>query len=210
MDRFFAVGDIHGCVEPLDELLAIWRRHYSDRRLVFLGDYIDRGADPEGALQRLQSLDTDDAAPVFLMGNHEEMLISVLEVLDTPEKQQLFLDAKRISRASYDWIVRRCQYSFETNEYLFAHAGPNPARSLSEQQPSDYAWTFHTGRFPQTDKWVIHGHQTQEAPGIDGNNVNVDTGCGKNGPLSAVLLPELKFISTQSRGPSHARYDESD
>jgi Calcineurin-like phosphoesterase len=52
MERFFAVGDIHGCVEPLDELLEVWRSNYSDRRLVFLGDYIDRGADPEGARDR--------------------------------------------------------------------------------------------------------------------------------------------------------------
>jgi serine/threonine protein phosphatase 1 len=208
MERYFAIGDIHGCVEPLDEMLAIWRSKYSERRLVFLGDYIDRGTDPEGVLQRLRSLDREDDAPLYLLGNHEEMLLSVIQTLDAPEKQQLFLDAKRISRASYEWIESRCQYSCETAEYLFAHAGPNPGRSLAEQRPSDYAWTFHSGPFSQTDKWVIHGHQTQEAPGIIGNNVNVDTGCGKNGPLSAVILPELEFITTQSRGMSRTFFDE--
>ena len=72
----YAVGDIHGELEKLDELLARLPLRSEDR-LLFLGDYIDRGPDSRGVVARL--IDLSKTYPcVFLLGNHESMFLDFL------------------------------------------------------------------------------------------------------------------------------------
>lgn len=82
--RVYAIGDIHGRLEPLVSLLELVRRdaarESADRRvLVFLGDYVDRGQQSRQVIDFL----LDDPAPgfetVFLKGNHEAWLLAFLE-----------------------------------------------------------------------------------------------------------------------------------
>lgn len=81
----YAVGDIHGRRDLLDELLAEIAAdaegHPEDggRSLVFLGDYIDRGPESPQVIEALLQFDWPGFTPVFLMGNHED---SMLEFLD--------------------------------------------------------------------------------------------------------------------------------
>lgn len=77
----YAVGDIHGRRDLLDQMLDLIR---SDARgaeadLVFLGDYIDRGPDSAAVLARLRTLQVENMCVTCLMGNHERMLLSFLE-----------------------------------------------------------------------------------------------------------------------------------
>ena len=72
----YAFGDIHGELEKLDELLEMMSLQEDDR-LVFLGDYIDRGPDSPGVIDRLISLSTRYEC-VFLLGNHESMFLDFL------------------------------------------------------------------------------------------------------------------------------------
>jgi serine/threonine protein phosphatase 1 len=83
----YAIGDIHGCADLLDRLLERIESHAGDRakKLVFLGDYIDRGPDSARVvetLRRLQWRAPDDV--VCLMGNHEEMLLKSLHEPGAP------------------------------------------------------------------------------------------------------------------------------
>ena len=78
--RVYAVGDIHGRLDLLDELLA--RIAGDDRRrgeaateIVFLGDLVDRGPNSRGVVERLLGLSRGPMPMRFLMGNHEEVLI---------------------------------------------------------------------------------------------------------------------------------------
>ena len=65
----YAIGDIHGRLDKLDALLAMLPLQPGDR-LVFLGDYVDRGPDSRGVVARL--IEVADAYPCeFLLGNHE-------------------------------------------------------------------------------------------------------------------------------------------
>jgi len=81
----YAVGDLHGCSGLLERMLAridadIAATAPGPTRIVFLGDYIDRGADSAGVLARLRALEA--ARPgqaVCLMGNHERMLLDFLD-----------------------------------------------------------------------------------------------------------------------------------
>ena len=81
--RLYAVGDIHGRLDLLDDLLGrisddILARPVETAALVFLGDLIDRGPDSAGVIERLRTLDPFPARTLFLLGNHEEILLRVL------------------------------------------------------------------------------------------------------------------------------------
>ncbi|MBX3161755.1 MAG: metallophosphoesterase [Deltaproteobacteria bacterium] len=60
----FVIGDVHGCLEELDELLALIG---TGPRLVFAGDLMDRGPDPVGVVRRVREL-----GALCVMGNHDE------------------------------------------------------------------------------------------------------------------------------------------
>lgn len=81
--RAYAVGDIHGRLDLLNELLAKIEAEVAEqpaRRTwaVFLGDLIDRGPDSAGVVERLRTWRPPHVRPVFLAGNHEEVFLSIL------------------------------------------------------------------------------------------------------------------------------------
>jgi serine/threonine protein phosphatase 1 len=85
--RVYAVGDIHGRLDLLDELLSLIAADNAERgeaetKLVFLGDYVDRGPNSKGVVSRLLGGFGPGIEPVFLKGNHEDLL---LKFLDQPE-----------------------------------------------------------------------------------------------------------------------------
>jgi len=73
----FAIGDIHGNSAALDDVLDQLSREIGEGdTVVFLGDYIDRGPDTRGCLDRILSFQSGSSARVVtLMGNHEEWLL---------------------------------------------------------------------------------------------------------------------------------------
>ena len=81
----YAVGDIHGRADLLDELPgqiardADQHRHDQARRLIFLGDYVDRGTASRTAIQRLVRQPLPDFAAVHLKGNHEQAMLDFLD-----------------------------------------------------------------------------------------------------------------------------------
>src|SRR5262245_32481505 len=72
--RTLAIGDIHGCSGPLDDLLA-WVAPTRDDLVVTLGDIVDRGPDSRGVLDRLIRLKRE-LNLVCLRGNHEIMMVA--------------------------------------------------------------------------------------------------------------------------------------
>ncbi len=65
--RIIVVGDVHGCIDELDELLRVVEFEQGKDRLVFVGDLLDRGPDPVGVVRRARELGAES-----VMGNHEE------------------------------------------------------------------------------------------------------------------------------------------
>src|SRR5687767_8659885 len=80
----FAVGDIHGCHQALLNILRLCRDYAKGQghRLVFIGDYIDRGPDSRSVIETVRSLEqrSPQGCVICLMGNHEDLL---LEAIDT-------------------------------------------------------------------------------------------------------------------------------
>ena len=82
--RVYAIGDVHGCLDKLDALLAdIDRdnesRGHADTTIILLGDLVDRGPDSAGVIDRLRARQQSEPRMRFLMGNHEEVFLSALD-----------------------------------------------------------------------------------------------------------------------------------
>ena len=168
--RIYAVGDIHGRLDLLDELLARIGDDRSSRPAirsvsVFLGDYIDRGPSSRETIDRLIEYAGANES-IFLKGNHEQIAISCLrdrglferwmrlgglETLAsygiTPGASSDARQIVRLQAAFHDALppshfrfLRDLQNSFACGDYFFAHAGVKPHIPLSRQKESDLLW----------------------------------------------------------------------
>jgi serine/threonine protein phosphatase 1 len=227
--RVYAIGDIHGCPELLDRLMESIRADEAGAparsRLVFLGDYVDRGPDSRGVLDRLIALGDERPDAVFLLGNHEA---AMLDYLEDPMARDHWIDwggEATLSSYGIDDATRRD--SLETaaelrarlpaehlsflndlrlhetiGDYLFVHAGVRPGAPLEQQAHEDLLWIreeFH--RCPSAlrpDKVVVHGHHPMRQATDFGWRIAVDSGACFTGRLTAVVLEgeTRRFLST--------------
>lgn len=208
MERIFAIGDIHGCYDPLVRLLGRIPIDWSRDRLVFMGDYIDRGPKSFEVVQHLIELQERQPGTVFLKGNHEQMLADYLsgrdrmtylynggqETLDSylrnasapgrypiPEAHLRFFDSLRLM--------------FETENYIFVHAGLRKGLPPEKQRPEDLLWIrehFIDSRHA-FGKRVVFGHTPFDEPRVEPNKIGIDTGAVYGNKLTCVQLPEEKF-----------------
>lgn len=209
--RYIAIGDIHGCARSLDAMLGKLKPH-DDRIHIFIGDYIDRGPDSRLVVKHLMNF-TDVHTCIFLRGNHENML---LEALSTGNELLWHLNGGVSTLESYgvqsvagiprDHIrfFEDTRLWYNTDEYLFIHAGLDPERTV-QQQLDDPAteeaalWErSHIDSPTQWEKTVVFGHTPVPEPITDNRKIGIDTGCvfarPGLGKLTAVLLPEMTFI----------------
>lgn len=217
--RAYAVGDVHGCLDQLDALLSQVEADHAARPpaqgyLVFLGDLVDRGPDSRGVLERLLDYKHDGLQPVFLMGNHEEFFLRVLDGDAGLINQWLTfgghelatsygLTSGWLAQASSEAIVQAIAAavptrhrafvrgfgdSFRFGDYLFVHAGIRPGVALETQAPSDLRW-IREGFLNDTSEHgvlVVHGHTITAEPQERPNRIGIDTGAYKGGPLTAL------------------------
>jgi bis(5'-nucleosyl)-tetraphosphatase (symmetrical) len=120
----YAVGDLQGCLEPLDRLLA---QLPSDARLVFVGDLINRGPDSLGTLRRVMAL--GDRA-IALLGNHDLHFLAVAAGIRPPHAEDTLHDI--LDAPDRDELIRWLRHrplAHTENGALFVHAGILPAWS---------------------------------------------------------------------------------
>ena len=91
--RVYAVGDIHGCADELDRLLALVEADEAERdeaetTLIFIGDLVDRGPASKQVIDRLIRLHRERTDVRFLAGNHEEIFARSLQ--GDPKALRLF------------------------------------------------------------------------------------------------------------------------
>jgi serine/threonine protein phosphatase 1 len=214
-----AIGDIHGCAKSLDGLMRELEPTEDDH-LIFIGDYIDRGPDSKGVIDRLIKLGGEFKC-TFLRGNHEDLLLGYL---DRGEYDIFAMNGGISTLSSYmtgdgemdipeDHIqfVRDTEMYLETDEYLIVHAGLRPdmtvAENIEEGNPEVFLWErshLKESNLPW-EKTVVCGHTPQAQPMNEPQLVNIDTGCvyyayPSMGYLTAVRLPERQFIAVPYMG----------
>src|SRR5690348_3655559 len=121
--RAYAVGDVHGRLDLLEELLAkihaeLQHRPASKTLLVFVGDLIGRGPSSAQVIERLRTYRREGIRPVFLLGNHEEVLLRILRG-----------DADLITK--WRWFGgSECLESYGVDPAQFAHLTDEEALAL--------------------------------------------------------------------------------
>lgn len=152
MPRTLAIGDIHGCLTALDTLLGFIQPRPDDQ-LVFLGDYVDRGPDSKGVLDRLIELKRSQDM-ICLLGNHEVMMVlagqgqevrfwlscggkEALESYARPNGIALLED---IPQAHWRFVQSACTDWYETPTHVFVHANLQPDIPLKEQGTEWIHW----------------------------------------------------------------------
>jgi len=207
--RIFAVGDIHGCYEALCRLLERIPIAWGRDRLVFLGDYIDRGPDSFEVVEHLIALGRRHPDVVFLKGNHEAMLLEYLEGRDrltylyNGGRQTLESYLRRAPAAAgppvpeeHRRFFESLRLFYETEDYLFVHAGMRHGLPLARQRAEDLLWIreeFLSERRP-FGKRVVFGHTPFEEPLVEDNKIGIDTGAVYGNKLTCLQLPEERFI----------------
>jgi serine/threonine protein phosphatase 1 len=221
--RAYAVGDIHGRLDLLELLLADIaadaRARPSKRTyIIFLGDLIDRGPDSAGVVERLRNYRPDFATPIFLAGNHEEVMLRVLggepEILSDWLKfggaeclASYGIDAgalRRMEREKAAELLRSKVPSahiefletfadtFQFGDYLFVHAGIRPGIPIAEQDQFDLRWIrepFLSGS-NEHGPIVVHGHTIVSEVEERAHRICIDTGAYHSGILTAVGIED--------------------
>jgi serine/threonine protein phosphatase 1 len=227
--RLYVIGDIYGRADLLDRMIAGIARDLDERPIddpltVTLGDYIDRGPDSRGVLDRLarNPFPTDFVA---LKGNHETLLETFLCDPSTADHWRRLGGLETLHSYGVDVgpLMRGQDYeaaaeallaamppehftflaslrgTLTVGRYFLCHAGVRPGVPLERQSEDDLLWIRDEFLDSKTDfgKIVVHGHTPTEEPELLPNRINVDTGAFMTGRLTCAVLEgrEVRFLS---------------
>lgn len=232
-ERYYLIGDIHGRLDLFEAMVAAIEddnasRGNANTQVVLLGDLVDRGPDSAGVVALARQWQGQRTVRV-LAGNHEQMM---LDAFEKPEILRHFLKhggretvlsygltkkqfnsmtleelfetlPQLISQAERDYIASFEEY-IVAGDYMFVHAGIDPAVPIEEQKRSDLLWIrdrflSHEGPL---DKVVVHGHTIFNKVMDCGNRIGIDTGAFRSGVLSALVLEgdQRRIIQTIRNG----------
>jgi serine/threonine protein phosphatase 1 len=235
--RAYVVGDIHGRLDLLDQLLAridedLHRRPARKTLLVFVGDLIDRGPASAQVVERLRTFRRRGVRPVFLLGNHEEVLLRILggdssliekwrsfggaeclasygvesrQFARLEEAEALAIVQGAIPAGHAEFIksfVDTCRFG----DYLFVHAGIRPGVELDQQRQTDLRWIREPFLFDETDHGfvVVHGHTINPEVDERPNRIGIDTGAYRTGVLTALAIEGCERWYVDTRVSSEA------
>ena len=229
--RVYAIGDIHGRLDLLDDALARIEADIDGRKpaqniIVFLGDLIDRGPSSAQVVERLRTYRRAAVRTVFLIGNHEEVLLRLLQgesrflrdwlsfggaecarsyglsptALKRMDPEQAVAALRQAVPEADRRFLQSFVDTFRIGSYLFVHAGIRPGVPLSDQSQSDLRWIRGPFLDNEDDHGfiVVHGHTIAEQIDVRGNRIGLDTGAYRSGVLTAMGLegPERWFLQT--------------
>ncbi len=210
MEKVFAVGDIHGCLDKLVLLMGKIDINFKKDTLVFIGDYIDRGPKSKEVVDYLIDLARGKDSVIFLRGNHEYMLQGYLDGTDTmfflanggeatikSYLQSGMGDEAGPIPADHLEFFDGLRLYYETADYIFVHAGLKAQVPLEKQHEWDMLWLREEFIYSDFDfgKQVIFGHTAFRKPLVLENKIGIDTGAVYGNKLTCVELPAKKFFS---------------
>jgi protein phosphatase len=237
---FDIVGDVHGCIDELLELLSALGylvemvdrqcavRPPEGRKLIFLGDLVDRGPGTPEVLRLVSSM--VQAGQAFCVpGNHDIKLVKALRGRDVKLTHGLADSMRQLEKESPEFrqVMAKfldgliSHYVFDDGKLVVAHAGLKESmQGRGSGAVREFALfgetTGETDEFglPVRYNWaadyrgkalVVYGHTPQPEPLWLNNTVNIDTGCVFGGSLTALRYPEKEIVSVRAR----ATYYES-
>jgi len=214
-----AIGDVHGCANSLEALIAKIEPAKDDH-LIFVGDYIDRGPATKKVIEILFELE-QRCRCTFLRGNHEALMLNYLDRgefdvwrmnggVDTLNSYRTDRGSIEIPENHVDFVRRTKLYHDEPN-FFFVHAGLRPDITIAENvaREDEHTFLWERGHLHARNlKWekpVVCGHTPHSEPVNEEKLILIDTGCvyythPMMGRLTAVRLPEREFLSVNYQG----------
>lgn len=203
--RIIAITDIHGELDKLNSLidkLAV----SNDDTLIFMGDYIDRGPDSKGVIDKVIAMG-DVCRCIYLKGSHEYAYLKAREgeryythlfwTYGGVQTVESYGNFDEIYKVHGEFLDNLKSY-YMTDDYLFVHAGIRPDIPFDSQDERDFYYIrgefiYKKHNLPQK---IIFGHTDFKEPQVQVDKICIDTGCGKypNALLTAVILPEERFV----------------
>jgi protein phosphatase len=237
---FDIVGDVHGCIDELLQLLGVlgYTIEVRDgqyavqppegRKLVFVGDLVDRGPGTPEVLRLVSGL-VQTGQAFCVPGNHDVKLVKALRGRDVKLTHGLADSMRQLEKESPEFRESMAKfldglishYVFDDGKLVVAHAGLKESmQGRGSGKVREFALfgetTGETDEFglPVRYNWaadyrggalVVYGHTPQPEPLWLNNTVNIDTGCVFGGKLTALRYPEKETVSVRA----HATYYES-
>lgn len=200
----YAIGDLHGEVTLLRQLLAILPFREEDT-LVFLGDCLDRGEDSIATIRTLRELKRKHPLCIFLCGNHEDTWLGCWNGAE-------FSHAPDIDGAYEIWEQCNGHVPFEVGDWLeetridyeddhayYVHASVLPSKPF--WKTADFYKMWGSWGFLESDydwgKPVVFGHWNLAEPLIQPNKICIDTGAFRHGTLTAVRMPDRQIFQVR-------------
>jgi serine/threonine protein phosphatase 1 len=225
-ERVYAIGDIHGSLLQLETLVRRIEEDIAQHpgikgRLVFLGDYIDRGPFSKGVIEFVLHGLPASLNAFFLRGNHEDMILRFLKgdmpagegwlqyggiatllsygiappATVTPETMaELQKNMQACIPPEHLKFFADAKLYLILGDYCFVHAGIKPSVAMSDQSQDDFLWIRKEFLVSQADhgKMIIHGHNISLEPDIRSNRIGIDTGAYATGRLTCLVLQDDK------------------
>jgi len=195
--------------------------------IIYLGDYMDRGLHSKKVLDLLIESPLVEFETIHLKGNHEQKMLDFLDdskfgkrwlnlgggatiysygvrvpndVHATKRYDHIQEELKKHVPEAHLKFLKGLRTSYISGDYLFAHAGIDPAKSLDKQLDHDFIWSNPS--FLKTtenfSKIIVHGHTIGTQPVIKPNRICIDTGAYLSGALTCLVLKDksVRFLST--------------
>ena len=224
--RVYAIGDVHGCLDPLASLhravaADLRDRPVADACLIHLGDYIDRGPDSAEVIATLLGDPVPGTRRINLMGNHEAMMLAALDGGNDDPAEVWRANGGADALASWsigqrtgraDWIsripaehlafIRNLDRMHREGGYVFVHAGIRPGVAPEAQTQRDLLWIREPFLSFAGDLGavIIHGHTPRPEPVLRANRIGLDTGMVYGGVLTCAVLEadQIGFLQVSS------------
>lgn len=202
MSRYIVITDIHGELNKLESVLSKIETRIDDI-FVFLGDYIDRGPDSKGVVDKVIDI-SKNFETITLIGSHEYALLHanidyynyLFWNYGGPATVKSYGGKFENILAIHGDFYRNLKFYHLTERYLFVHAGIDPRYSLEDQSEEDLVYirsAFYKNKHNLKQK-IIFGHTEFEAPLVQEDKICIDLGCGKykDAKLCALILDNGK------------------
>lgn len=225
MIKRFVIGDIHGRIEALLEVLKKANFNYEKDKLIVLGDVVDGGFNTYEVIEELLKIKN----LILVKGNHDRWFV---EYLKTDYGQPIWLNqGGKNTIASYGnagksrvpvkhrkFLDRAPLYYIEDN-MLFVHGGIDPyEEDITKQEEDTLLWDrliiTHARLEGKIQKWdkVFIGHTTTETitgemkPVIYNNLYCMDCGAGWSGKLCIMNIDTEEYWLSKKQEPALRDY----